>query len=78
MSSESPSLGAHDVPSLLGAVIPYSLLASNRCVAPRRLVALHHCFLPPLGISCQVTDIERQLHHGATGDYAAAHYFAMG
>ena len=31
-----------------------------------------------LGASALVTDIERQVHHGATGDYAAAHYFAMG
>lgn len=30
-----------------------------------------------LGASALLTDIERQLHHSNTGDYAAAHYMAM-
>jgi len=30
-----------------------------------------------LGASALVTDIERQLHHCATGDYAAGHYMAL-
>ena len=31
-----------------------------------------------IGASALLTDIERQLHHSNTGDYAAAHYMPMG
>ena len=30
-----------------------------------------------IGASSLVTDIERQLYHQATGEYAAEHYLAM-
>ena len=30
-----------------------------------------------IGASGLLTDIERQLHHGASGDYAAGYYMAM-
>ena len=31
-----------------------------------------------IGASALLTDIERQLHHSVTGDYAAAYYMPMG
>ena len=40
-------------------------------------VEWQHNHLFRIGASGLLTDIERQLHHSNTGDYAAAYYMAM-